>query len=277
MMRKKIKQLKKLLKLRSQYNKALGISFQDYYSLSQFGAQHYVNKDVEFLGKKIKFTNPFWFLHSLDEIFVEKVYQFIPDSEPHKIIDAGANIGLSAIFLKNIFPKAQITALEPDPQIFALLQENIRSFGYEKDVHLLNAAAWINDETLEFAAEGSVGGQVMEQNESHAATIKVKSVRLRELIDSEIFFLKIDIEGAEYKVLKDIKDQLFLIKNLFIEFHVRNHEENQLDEILKWVRDAGFRYYIKEAWNNMDFPFTKKLNNNSGFQMQLNIFCYRND
>lgn len=275
MMRKKIKQLKKLLQLRSRYDKSLGISFRDYYSLSQFGAQHYVSKDVDFLGKTIKFTNPFWFLHSLEEIFVEKVYQFTPDSAPHKIIDAGANIGLSVIFLKRIFPKSQIKALEPDPKIFKLLQENIRNFGYEKDVLLMNVAAWINNDPLIFAAEGSVGGQVIDENTSRSSAIQVKSIRLLDLLDTEIFFLKIDIEGAEYKVLQDIKDRLHLVKNLFVEFHVRDYEENHLDEILKWIKDAGFTYYIREAWNNMNYPFTHNINNAEGYQMQLNIFCYK--
>ena len=72
-----------------------------------------------------------------------------------------------------------------------------------------------------------------------------------------------------------ITNQLYLIKNLFIEFHVKHDEENNLDQILKWVKEAGFTYYIKEAWNVMDYPFTKKLSNRAGwFQAQLNIFCY---
>lgn len=271
-MRKKIKQFQKLLQLRKAYNGDLGISFQDFYSLSQFGPQHYFSKEVGFQGKKIKFSNAFWFLHSLKEIFVEKVYQFKPDSQPHTIVDAGANIGLSIIFLKQIFPNSHIIAFEPDQKIFADLKDNMKRFNI-KNVSLENVAVWIEDGELSFASEGSVGGKITKNSKANSV---VKSVDLKKYISNEpIFFLKMDIEGAEYEVLKDCKSYLRNVENLFIEFHVNEHEENHLDEILKWIKDAGFQYYIREAWNNMTYPFTKKLNNIHGYQMQLNIFCYR--
>lgn len=275
MIRKKIYQLRKALQLRNKYNKDLGISFRDYYSLSQFAPKHYITKEVEFQGKKIKFSNPFWFLHSLEEIFVEKVYQFTPDSKPHKIIDAGANIGLGTIFLKQIFPNATITAFEPDQKIFCDLEHNVRSFKFE-NVSLINAAVWTGDGELNFASEGSVGGKVSEHIQSGKNITVVKSVDLKKyLLNNSIFFLKIDIEGAEYHVLKDCKALLHNVENLFIEFHNAQNDENHLDEILKWVKNAGFQYYIREAWNNMTYPFTKKINNIYGYQLQLNIFCYR--
>ena len=77
----------------------------------------------------------------------------------------------------------------------------------------------------------------------------------------------------KYEVLKDCKDVLKNVENLFIEFHDRNHEDNTLDEILKWAREAGFITYVNEAWNNMPHPFTKK--DIGGYHLQLNIFCYR--
>ena len=76
----------------------------------------------------------------------------------------------------------------------------------------------------------------------------------------------VEAQGGDVSVLKNVE-------NLFIEFHNRNHEDNTLDEILKWAREAGFITYVKEAWNNMPHPFTKK--DIGGYHLQLNIFCYR--
>lgn len=96
---------------------------------------------------------------------------------------------------------------------------------------------------------------------------------MRDYLSTEIDFLKIDIEGAEYEVLKDCADLLFNVKNLFIEYHVLPNEAQHLHDILNWVNAAGFKYYIKEAWNNMTYPYMKSYNDY--YQMQLNIFCYR--
>ena len=57
------------------------------------------------------------------------------------IIDCGANIGLSVIYLKNLYPDAEIVAFEPDEQNFQLLQKNIASFGF-KNVEARKEAVW---------------------------------------------------------------------------------------------------------------------------------------
>lgn len=255
------------------YNPKLGISFLSFNKLKKFTQKQYKDTTVPFLGKNFTFSNPFWFLHSLEEIFVDEVYKFEPSKDKMLILDCGANVGLSVVYLKNQFPNAEIIAFEPDRKVFSQLKSNIENFGFQ-DVKLVNAATWINEGKLNFAAEGSVGGRISDIQE--VISNEVDAVRLRDYIaNNKVFFLKIDIEGAEYDVLKDCKDVLGNVENLFIEFHNRNNEDNTLDEILTWAREAGFTTYIKEAWNNMPFPFTKK--DIGGYHLQLNIFCYRNE
>ncbi|UKB79316.1 FkbM family methyltransferase [Chryseobacterium sp. MEBOG07] len=264
-----------LLKKNSKYNEKYGISSSDYRKLSSYPSGHYENLSVKFKGKDILFSNPFWFLHSLEEIFVDEVYLFNKSDEDVLILDCGANIGLSSIYFKSIFKNAKIIAFEPDQKIFGQLQKNINTFGIENDVQLINAAAWINEDDLTFFSEGSLGGKILNENNNHPNNTIVKSIRLRNYIENKkIFFLKIDIEGAEYTVLNDIKNHLNNIENLFIEFHNTIDEENTLSEILSWIDKAGFKYYIKEAWNNLPRPFTQE-NHGGGFHMQLNIFCFR--
>jgi hypothetical protein len=120
-----------------------------------------------------------------------------------------------------------------------------------------------------------VGGKIEQHNGSMGNAVDVRTARLRNYLTTPIDFLKLDIEGVEYEVLKDCKDLLPNVKNLFIEYHVMAEEEQKLDEILSWVSAAGFRYYIKEAWDNVTHPFMKDYKDY--YQMQLNIFCYRND
>ena len=266
---------KSLFKKETNYNEKYGIKFSDYKKLSSFPSDYYSNSAVIFKGKKISFSNPFWFLHSLEEIFVDEVYLFDRSDDELLILDCGANIGLSIIYLHQLFKNAKIIGFEPDRKVFQQLELNIKEFGIEDNVELINAASWIDNEDLTFFSEGSLGGKIIDGDDLHPNNIIVKAVRLKNYVENNrIFFLKMDIEGAEYSVLKDIKDSLYNVENLFIEFHNTIDEDNTLAEILAWVDKAGFKYYIKEAWNNLPRPFTQK-NIGGGFHMQLNIFCFR--
>ena len=65
-------------------------------------------------------------LHGVKEIFIEDVYyQQLPENA--YILDCGAHIGLSVIYLKSICPSANIICFEPDNKNFELLQKNIAS------------------------------------------------------------------------------------------------------------------------------------------------------
>jgi hypothetical protein len=87
-------------------------------------------------------------------------------------------------------------------------------------------------------------------------------------------FLKLDIEGAEYKVLKDITENLHYVTNMFVEYHGTFPQNNELVEIFEIISKAGFRFYIKEAANNYPYPFLPKPRK-LDYDVQLNIFCFK--
>src|SRR5688572_20822569 len=55
------------------------------------------------------------FVHSYSEIFKREIYRFTTVNNAPKIIDCGANIGLSVIYFKRLYPAAKIVAFEADP------------------------------------------------------------------------------------------------------------------------------------------------------------------
>ncbi|NJM78804.1 MAG: FkbM family methyltransferase [Flavobacterium sp.] len=75
------------------------------------------------------------------------------------MLDIGANIGLSILFFKELYPKAELIAFEADPKIFGYLENNVHGNGYE-DVTLINKAVWYENTTLNFAPDGADGGQI---------------------------------------------------------------------------------------------------------------------
>ena len=222
-------------------------------------------------GKDFFFVSPTELMHGLNEIFIEEVYKQRLPPNPY-IIDCGANIGLSVIYLKQMFPDATIIAFEPDEENFNLLQTNIKSFNYE-NVQAHKEAVWIENTTLQFASEGSMSSRIL--TEVSGRTVLVKAIRLKDYLNRPVDFLKIDIEGAEFQVIMDIADQLQHINNLFLEYHGSFNQNNELNSIFSLLVDKGFSYYIKEATSVYDHPFVRQKKENINYDVQLNIFCFR--
>jgi FkbM family methyltransferase len=222
-------------------------------------------------GKDLFFRNPAEFLHGLQEIFIEKLYKQELPPRPY-IIDCGANIGLSVIYMKQLYPQAEIVAFEPDEQNFDLLSRNVRSFGFT-DVTLRKEAIWKENTVLHFSGTGSTTSKI--DNSAGALSREVPAARLKDLLTRHVDFLKIDIEGAEFQVVKDLDGSLHQVGNLFIEYHGSFRQNTELSELLRFLNDNGFHYYIKEAAASYKTPFYRKEEQNIPYDIQLNIFCFR--
>jgi FkbM family methyltransferase len=220
-------------------------------------------------GRKFYFRNPQNFLEGIREIFIEQCYRQLLPTQPY-ILDCGANIGLSVLYMKRLFPDALIDAFEPDESNFEVLQMNVQSFGL-KNVSLYKKAVWIKDETLLFRSRGTMGSGIV--TEKNNETIEVKAVRLSNYMTRKIDFLKMDIEGAEYSVLKDIEPQLHLVSNLFVEYHGLFEQNDELLEMLQLIRKNGFTIYIEDSARIYHQPFLQQKSGNWGFDVQLNIYC----
>jgi FkbM family methyltransferase len=222
--------------------------------------------------KSLYFYSSTELLHGLKEIFIDKIYRQELSKTPY-IIDCGANIGMSIIYMKEHFPQAEIIAFEPDETNFDLLTRNINSFGYS-GVSLFKEAVWNENTTLPFSNDSTMGSRIEMDNTARTKSVKAK--RLKDILNRDVDFLKIDIEGAENVVLNDIADNLNKVKNMFLEYHGTFDQNKELAGIINIISEAGFNYYIKEAAPLYDTPFYRTKNPGSPYDVQLNIFCFRN-
>lgn len=225
-------------------------------------------------GKSIAYNfAPYWFKHSYQEIFEQKVYQFTTKEHlPYKIVDCGSNIGLSIIYYKLNYPNSTVIGFEADPVTFQILQQNISEFQF-KDVSLYQKAVWVHENGIMFKPNGMGGSIRLTSGEDSSSNILCKTIRLRQFLETHIDFLKIDIEGAEIEVLQDCADLLNNVDNIFIEYHCYKGQQLQLDILLETLKASNFRYYIRQAYENMKLPFVEKTG--IYMDMQLNIFCFR--
>lgn len=232
----------------------------------------YILGESNLLGKPICFIDSASFLFIQDELFNKEIYKFSTKNINPYIIDAGANIGLSIIYLKELYPNAEIIAFEPDSKAFEALETNIKTFGF-KQVTLIKKALWNEETTLRFYAEGADGGRIA-TSDQHDQITNIETIRLRDFLSRNVDFLKVDIEGAETAVLEDCEDLLHNVENMFVEYHSFLNQEQSLAKLLSILTKAGFRYQIQHIGVFSFHPFIN-IAQYSGMDLQLNIFAYK--
>ena len=232
----------------------------------------YTKTSTLLLDRTILIPDAASYLFMYEEIFERHIYRFNTRKKKPYLLDCGANIGLSIIYFKQLFPEAEVVGFEPDSNIYSILQNNVQAFSLE-NVQLIDKAVWKEETTLQFAAEGADGGRI-ETADPKETVSSVRTVRLRDYLESPVDFLKIDIEGAESVVVKDCADLLSNVAFLFIEYHSFTGQPQTLDEILKTVKSAGFRYYVSSPGLTSLNPFVH-ISESAGMDMQLNIHCMR--
>lgn len=229
-------------------------------------------KKYRFPKFELNYLRPYEVIKTYKEIFGTEMYKFSTDRKHPIILDCGANIGISTLYFAINYPTASICAFEPDETLFSILSKNI------KDNHLANVTAyndaiWTENCSLSFSNKGSEASQI---DITGSSATKVNAIKFSDFLSKfeYVDFVKMDIEGAEYEVIKDCAIHLNKIENLFLEYHGTADETEKLNTLLDIVKNAGFKVYIKMAADNLAMPFIQKTTG-TPFDVQLNIFCYK--
>jgi FkbM family methyltransferase len=235
-------------------------------------APRYTKMEIRFFDTPFYVSDPMTFLSGYKEIFKKEPYLFEFDENTPWIIDCGANVGLSVVYFKKKYPSAKIIAVEPDPELFKLLKRNIESFGWY-DVILIQKGVWFEDGIIRFRQEGGFSGQIS-KSEYSDELIEIESISLETLIGNlEIGLLKIDIEGAENDIFLNSAPNFEKVSNIFMEYHSRKNEQQNLQRVLTLLSEQGFRYHIHHEFINQS-PFLNRFDL-VGMDLQLSVFGYK--
>ena len=205
---------------------------------------------------KVTAHSYYTFNHLFREIFLANEYYFdFPTSSP-KIIDCGANIGMALLAFKKMYPNSFISAFEPDPHTFTLLEKNV-TLNNLTNVRLFNVGLSHNiGETDFFISKNRrtlTGSMIKARGGNHK--IIVQSQKLSSFIGSAEFdLIKIDIEGAEIFVIEDLvaEGKLNQSERYFIEYHHRiNRDKSNLSKFIKCFEDNHFEYNIRSDFSKI--------------------------
>lgn len=129
----------------------------------------------------------------------DRYHRLVSANRPPLIIDAGANIGLSALFFHRLFPQARILCIEPDADNLDLLRTNTAPLGDR--VEVLQGAVWDRQEQLRILdpAAGSSAIEVSTSTAARGNTVTVHTIDelLARHPGHKPFIIKLDIEGAQ--------------------------------------------------------------------------------
>lgn len=187
------------------------------------------------------------------------------DKNPNVIFDIGANVGGFTYRLSERFPESTIYAFEPVKETFELLKENTKNL---KNVKVFNFG--FSDENLDDVPLGmpylgdrqhNYGRATMYYDPDLPVVDNVKIVKFSEWCKSnDVYadFMKIDIEGSEYRLLSDADKNGVLTHTDIIYIEINNfytiRESSQLSKQLlckkyNIVGDSGFNPENNEPLN----------------------------
>jgi len=186
------------------------------------------------------------------EIFARQNYLFRANSESPVVFDCGANLGMATLYFKWLYPKARIESFEPDPNTFQLLEKNVKD-NQLTDVTTHNCALWDANGSVEFFVDPSVPGSLLmstDRSRIKGVTLEVPSRRLSEFIHGPIDLLKLDVEGAEHRVLSDLvsSGKIESVRQMAIEYHHHiGNQRSRLADFLQQLEHSGFDYQINSS------------------------------
>lgn len=207
-----------------------------------------VNRQKErFFGYTVHFPSYDLFHDLWKEIFLKESYFFLAASSTPRILDLGSNIGMSILFFKYLYPDATITGFEPVAANFRWLKRNIETNELQ-GVTVINAAVAEKSGKIKMvvSSDERYGGLSSRwQDFSAGQEVGVETVTLSPYLRDEVDCLKIDIEGGEFAVVREIAGRLIKIKNIVMEVHQRESSKNEeLGEMLEILNRANFRYAV---------------------------------
>ncbi|MCK5241115.1 FkbM family methyltransferase [bacterium] len=195
-------------------------------------------------------------LYILRENFILKIYDFAYEEileNVKTIIDLGANIGLSSLYLQARFPKARIVCVEPVKENVELLRQNAHNNNFSWKVERAAIQAKSGTVTLypnEWWSSSTVTEHVATTRQSKDGRLEkllslptedVEAVSVNLILDRNqietVDILKMDIEGAEEQLFLESPEWLQRIRVLIIEIHDKYVDRKKITQVLT---HAGF-------------------------------------
>jgi FkbM family methyltransferase len=138
------------------------------------------------------------------------------------VLDGGANLGFFSIALTRLPGVRDVVLVEPDPGNLALLRGNL-AFWPAADIHPVALAGHEGEGYFALAASNTGHLRSAPVQGPSGPEVPVRCKRLPDMLPSDWdmrhTWLKLDIEGAEYEVLRDLLATAYRPAAISVEIH----------------------------------------------------------
>lgn len=139
-----------------------------------------------------------------------------------RVLDLGANIGLSSCWFLSRFSRSQVAGVEPDAENYEMLLRNTRPYG-ERFRGICAAIGKTTGRSILDSKTGRAGSEFSRQFVDGMGDNSVPRLSMEDCLDefglAEIDLLKVDVEGAETELFSGNPTWLGRVHNVVIEVH----------------------------------------------------------
>ena len=171
------------------------------------------------------------------------------------VVDIGANIGLHTLNMARIVGNTgQVFAFEPDPSNFEILKKNVKINNYKNIILEQKAVGDKHGRATLYQSDNPINHRIFPQIERATNQVQVELTNLDNYFDSDMIdkinFIKIDVEGMEFGVLKGMKNILKNNKKIKILFEFVPKDTIEAGfipiELLDYLTSNGFKLYCMD-------------------------------
>lgn len=195
-----------------------------------------------------------------EEFFTDKIYDSLDIKNPKIVFDIGASLGLWSKYI--LYNGAQkVYCFEPNKKSIEHLKETLKN----DNAQIIEKAIYKERGELEFYVDqnNSITSSLY-SIDGHVPSYKVEAITLEDAInlsnEKKIDLVKIDIEGAEFDIIKNTPKEVFdRIDSFIIEYHDFLFMEGpaKLFSMEKKLKDLGYNV-IKPDVPNIRYIFATK-------------------
>lgn len=215
------------------------------------------------------------------QMFIKRIYEqgtvknLIPFLiKSHVFFDIGANIGYFSFLAAATNPKLSIYSFEPLPKNINAIKKNIE-LNKNKNIKLIEKCISDQNGSIEFAIPphgecgwGRISYKELFDNEKILRPTQTLDSFCDEHAISQVDFIKMDIEGFEFHVLRGA-EKLLKQKNaphLCIEMNDHCFKDMGIDikEIFSFLKDKNYKLYYIDKHHSLR-PTDKPVDNNSSW------------
>jgi FkbM family methyltransferase len=191
----------------------------------------------------------FMTLYIYKEIFVDRCYDMTFDRSAPVILDIGANSGLFALRLKQLYPSAKVTCYEPFPSNFLQLENTIAVNCLDGVTPLQKAVGARPGRAKLFIHKRNMGGHSFYAAEAHNTDhVDVEVIDVPSILgdlQQQVDLMKLDCEGAEFDILMSLAaSDARQIRRIIVE---TTHDLYDVDQLNKKLSSLGYQHQLKNG------------------------------